>query len=85
MKKSIGNETRFFLLLFGILGVPSICNKHVLTHARTHAHTHERTHARTHTHTNHIHTNKRQRAICKKQTAGVGKIIDDNGSNKKLV
>ena len=53
MKKSIGNETRFFLLLFGILGVPSICNTHVLTHARTHTHT--RTHARTHAHT-HIQT-----------------------------
>ena len=50
MKKAIGNETRFFLLLFGILGVPSICNTHVLTHARTRTHTHERMHARTHTH-----------------------------------
>ena len=84
MKKAIGNETRFFLLLFGILGVPSICNTpYSHTHERTHTHTNARTH--THTHTNHIHTNKRQRAICKKQTAGVGKIIDDNGSNKKLV
>ena len=60
MKKSIGNETRFFLLLFGILGVPSICNTHVLTHARTHAHTHEGTHAHTHTHTYKPHTHQQE-------------------------